>query len=426
MTLSEDLNYRGLINQMSSDELLVQMDSSRLSLYVGFDPTADSLHLGNLLGLTVLRRFQRSGHRPILVAGGGTGMIGDPSGRSTERTLLDDATLTKNTEAIRSQLERFIDFTGESAGVLVDNREWLESLNLIDYLRDYGKHFPLATMLAKDSVKTRLGSEGISYTEFSYMVLQAIDFLELNRRFDCSLQLGGSDQWGNITAGIDLIRRVAQQEAYGLTWPLITKADGTKFGKSVGGAIWLDPRKTSPYQLYQFLFRSDDSMVISYLKQFTSLEPAEVIEIDQEFHDHPERREPHHRLATELVALVHGQEEAERARRASRSLFAGAVESLESDLLEEALGEAPTLIVDSGEFDGGIDLVELVSRTSLFASKSELRRNLSQGGLYVNGSQQRESLVVTREMLIDGRLLVLRRGKKDYCLVRCIRGAADE
>lgn len=353
-------------------------------------------------------------------------MIGDPSGRSTERTLLDDATLTKNTEAIRSQLERFIDFTGESAGVLVDNREWLESLNLIDYLRDYGKHFPLATMLAKDSVKTRLGSEGISYTEFSYMVLQAIDFLELNRRFDCSLQLGGSDQWGNITAGIDLIRRVAQQEAYGLTWPLITKADGTKFGKSVGGAIWLDPRKTSPYQLYQFLFRSDDSMVISYLKQFTSLEPAEIIEIDQEFHDHPERREPHHRLATELVALVHGQEEAERARRASRSLFAGAVESLESDLLEEALGEAPTLIVDSGEFDGGIDLVELVSRTSLFASKSELRRNLSQGGLYVNGSQQRESLVVTREMLIDGRLLVLRRGKKDYCLVRCIRGAADE
>ncbi|WP_298208047.1 tyrosine--tRNA ligase [Ferrimicrobium sp.] len=419
MTLSEELHYRGLINQMSADGLVESMDLGHLSLYVGFDPTADSLHLGNLLGLIMLRRFQRNGHRPIMVAGGGTGMIGDPSGRSTERTLLDDETLTKNTEAIRRQLERFVDFTGEAAGVLVDNREWLQRLNLIDYLREYGKHFSVATMLAKDSVKARLGSEGISYTEFSYMVLQAIDFLELSRRFDCTLQLGGSDQWGNITAGIDLIRRVDQREAFGLTWPLITKADGTKFGKSVGGAIWLDPRRTSPYQLYQFLVRSDDSMVLSYLKQFTFLDPEEIAGLDRSLHEHPERHEPHHRLARELVTLVHGQEEAERATKASRSLFVGELESLEPDLLVEALGEAPTVNIDARELEEGIDLVELVSRTPLFGSKSELRRTLNQGGLYLNGTAQRESITITKDLLIDGRLLVVRRGKKDYCLVRC-------
>ncbi|MGC9155128.1 MAG: tyrosine--tRNA ligase [Ferrimicrobium sp.] len=419
MTLSEDLQYRGLINQMSAEGLVERMDSAHLSLYVGFDPTADSLHLGNLLGLIMLRRFQRAGHRPIMVAGGGTGMIGDPSGRSTERTLLDDETLTKNTAAIRLQLERFVDFSGEVAGVLVDNREWLQDLNLIDYLREYGKHFSVATMLAKDSVKARLGSEGISYTEFSYMVLQAIDFLELSRRFDCTLQLGGSDQWGNITAGIDLIRRVDQREAFGLTWPLITKADGTKFGKSVGGAIWLDPHRTSPYQLYQFLVRSDDAMVMSYLKQFTFLDQEEIAELDQSHREHPERRDPHHRLASELVTLVHGQEEAERAKRASRSLFVGELELLEPDLLEEALGEAPTMNIDAIEFEKGIDLIELISRSPLFVSRSELRRTLSQGGVYLNGVAQRETITVTKDLLIDGRLLVLRRGKKDYCLVRC-------
>jgi len=352
------------------------------------------------------------------VAGGGTGMIGDPSGRSTERTLLDNETLTRNTEAIRAQLERFIDFAGASAGVVVDNREWLSELNLIDYLRDYGKHFSLATMLAKDSVKTRLGSDGISYTEFSYMVLQSIDFLALNERFGCSLQLGGSDQWGNITAGIDLIRRVSQREAYGLTWPLITKADGTKFGKSIGGAIWLDPRRTSPYELYQFLVRSDDSMVISYLKQFTFLDLGEIAELEAAFDAHPERRDPHQRLAFELVSLVHGADEAERALKASRSLFTGELESLAPDLLEEALGEAPTLEIGASAFKGGIDLVELVAQTPLFASKSQLRRTLAQGGLYLNGVPQRESILVTTELLIDGRLIVLRRGKKDYCLVR--------
>lgn len=418
MALYEDLTKRGLINQVSSPELADRVDHERLSLYVGFDPTADSLHLGNLLGLMMLRRFQLAGHRPIMVAGGGTGMIGDPSGRSTERTLLDNETLTRNTEAIRAQLERFIDFAGASAGVVVDNREWLSELNLIDYLRDYGKHFSLATMLAKDSVKTRLGSDGISYTEFSYMVLQAIDFLALNERFGCSLQLGGSDQWGNITAGIDLIRRVSQREAYGLTWPLITKADGTKFGKSIGGAIWLDPRRTSPYELYQFLVRSDDSMVISYLKQFTFLDLGEIAELEAAFDAHPERRDPHQRLAFELVSLVHGADEAERAHKASRSLFTGELESLAPDLLEEALGEAPTLEIEASAFKGGIDLVELVAQTPLFASKSQLRRTLAQGGLYLNGVPQRESILVTTELLIDGRLIVLRRGKKDYCLVR--------
>ncbi|MEX6429936.1 tyrosine--tRNA ligase [Ferrimicrobium acidiphilum] len=419
MNLFQDLAERGLINQMSSPRLAEQIDHDRLALYVGFDPTADSLHLGNLLGLMMLRRFQLAGHRPILVAGGGTGMIGDPSGRSTERTLLDGDTLTHNTQAIRGQLERFIDFSGASAGVVVDNRVWLEQLNLIDYLRDYGKHFSLSTMLAKESVKTRLGSEGISYTEFSYMVLQSIDFLELNRRFGCTLQLGGSDQWGNITAGIDLIRRVTQREAYGLTWPLITRADGTKFGKSVGGAIWLDPRRTSPYQLFQFLVRSDDAMVISYLKQFTLVPLEEIQELKKSFERHPERRDPHQRLAFELVTLVHGKDEAERARRASRSLFVGELESLEPDLLEEALGEAPTLVVARAEFQDGIDLVELAARTPLFRSKSELRRTLTQGGLYVNGLAQQESCPITETMLIDRRFLVLRRGKKDYCLIRC-------
>ncbi len=417
MLLSEDLQGRGLLRQLSSAGLAELLDRSRLTVYAGFDPTADSLHLGNLLGLVTLRRLQIAGHRPILVAGGGTGMIGDPSGRSTERQLLGDETLGRNTAAIKGQMARIFDFAGENAAILVDNRSWLEELDLISFLRDIGKHFTLSEMLAKESVRSRLGDTGISYTEFSYMVLQAYDFLQLFDRYGCTLQIGGSDQWGNITAGIDLIRRARGAEAFALTVPLITRADGTKFGKSTGNALWLDPEKTRPYQLYQFLVRSDDTKVIEYLKLLTLVDLAEIGEIAARFERTPGEREPHYRLAREVVAMVHGEEEARAAETASRALFAGSIEAEPAEVVAVALREAPRVRLPRGDLAAGAEPALILVAGGVVRSKSEARRLIEQGGVYLNGARLEAGRNLFPGDLNERGFMVLRRGKKDYVVV---------
>ena len=332
--LAEDLRFRGLIHQMTDPGLEARLDADGVTAYTGFDPTADSLHVGHLLQLCNLRRLQLAGHRPIAVAGGGTGFIGDPWGKSEERTLLTEEALEANLAGIRRQLDRFIDFDAVAGGgdaLLVNNADWLRPLSLFEFLRDVGKHFTVNQMVAKDSVKSRLerADQGISYTEFSYMLLQAYDFLHLFDTYGCQLQLGGSDQWGNITAGIDLIRRVRHREAWGLTTPLVLKADGTKFGKTESGTVWLDPDRTSPYQLYQFLYRTEDAVVGTYLRYFTFLDHEEILGLDQATAEHPERREAQRQLAREVCGLIHGVDETTRAEEAAGALFGEHVTGLD-------------------------------------------------------------------------------------------------
>ena len=324
--LAEDLRFRGLVHQMTDPRLEQRLDADRLTAYSGFDPSADSLHVGHLLQVCNLRRLQQAGHRPIALAGGGTGFIGDPGGKSEERSLLTRDELRSNLDGIRGQLERFLDFTGtraEAGALLVNNADWLEPMPLFEFLRDVGKHFTVNQMVAKDSVKSRLSraDQGISYTEFSYMLLQAYDFLHLFDAFGCRLQLGGSDQWGNITMGIDLVRKVRQEEVWGLTTPLVVKADGTKFGKTESGTVWLDAERTSPYQLYQFFLRSEDAVVGTYLRYFTFLDHEAILALDEATAGRPERREAHRELARQVCTLVHGSHETERAEQAAAALF---------------------------------------------------------------------------------------------------------
>ncbi len=323
--LSEDLSFRGLIHQVTDPALQARLDTDRLTAYSGFDPTADSLHVGHLLQVCNLRRLQQAGHRPIALAGGGTGFVGDPGGKSEERVLLSEESLRSNLEGIRGQLERFLEFGDEGSGraLLVNNADWLEPMTLFHFLREVGKHFTVNQMVAKDSVKSRLSraEQGISFTEFSYMLLQAYDFLHLFDGYECRLQLGGSDQWGNITMGTELVRKVRQQEVWGLTTPLVLKADGTKFGKTETGTVWLDPARTSPYQLYQYFLRSEDEVVGTYLRYFTFLDREAILALDESTAAHPERREAHQELARQVCTLVHGETETDRAVQASAALF---------------------------------------------------------------------------------------------------------
>jgi tyrosyl-tRNA synthetase len=408
--LSHELKVRGLINQITSDSLIERLDSEQLTFYIGFDPTAESLHVGNLLGLMMAKRLQLYGHRPILLAGGGTGMIGDPSGRSSERNLLDEATLRRNTEAIRGQLSHFVDFENDHAALLLDNAEWLSRLHLIDFLRDVGKHFTLAQMLAKESVKSRLSDQGISFTEFSYMVLQAYDFLQLFDLHQCELQIGGSDQWGNMTAGVDLIRRVRSATAHAMTWPLVTKSDGTKFGKSMGNAVWLDPILTPPYELYQFFVRVEDSKVIEYLKMFTFVPLEEIFKLEDSNRTRPELREAHHRLAYEVVSVVHGESQARLAEQASKELFGRGREDL------ALADDVPGIELGRQEVETGITVVDVLVRSGLATSRSNARRLIEQGGIYASG--ERLTADVTISELYGGEPILIRKGKKDYLMVR--------
>jgi len=422
--LAADLRFRGLIHQMTDPGLAGLLDGSPMTAYSGFDPTADSLHVGHLLQVCTLRRLQAAGHRPIAVAGGGTGFVGDPGGKSEERSLLTEEQLDANLAGIYGQLARFIEFGGGAASgaSLVNNADWLRPMDLFTFLRDVGKHFTVNQMVAKDSVKSRLArpDQGISYTEFSYMLLQAYDFLRLFEDHGCTLQIGGSDQWGNITMGIELIRKVRSAEAYGLTTPLVLKADGTKFGKTESGAVWLDPARTSPYQLYQFFLRSEDAMVGTYLRYFTFLSHDEILSLDEATQSHPERREAHRVLAKEVCDLVHGADETSRAVQAAAALFGGDLGGLDEETLLDVFADAPSTDLSRSLLEGsGELLVDLLATTGLVSSKSQARTAVGQGGAYVN-NQRAEGLEyrVTTGDLVAGRYVVLRRGKKDHHLVR--------
>ncbi len=423
--LFEDLRFRGLIHQVTDPAVERRLEEGSVTLYTGFDPTADSLHVGHLLQLCTLRRFQLAGHRPIALAGGGTGFVGDPGGKSEERNLLSADELAANVGAIRGQLTRFLDFEtvpGDGGAILADNAEWLAPMPLFDFLRDVGKHFTVNQMVAKESVRARLerDGQGISYTEFSYMLLQALDFLHLFDTFGCRLQLGGSDQWGNITMGIDLVRKVRQAEVWGLTSPLVVKADGTKFGKTERGAVWLDRARTSPYRLSQFFVQSEDAVVGAYLRYFTFLSAEEIEALDRETAEHPERRSAQRVLARQVVTLVHGEDEALRAERAAAALFGEGIAGLDEGTLLDVLDDAPSTTMPRSSLDGkGVPLVELLVATGLLPSRGRARTTVEQGGAYVNNRRARDpDHLVVRDDLVAGRYVVLRRGKRDHHLVR--------
>jgi tyrosyl-tRNA synthetase len=423
--LVEDLRFRGLIHQVTDPGLEGRMVTDRLTAYSGFDPTADSLHVGHLLQLCNLRRLQEAGHRPIAVAGGGTGFVGDPGGKSEERSLLDRDALQANLEGIHRQLQRFLDFDGAAASgraLLVNNADWLESLPLFEFLRDVGKHFTVNQMVAKESVKARLArpDQGISYTEFSYMLLQAYDFLHLFDHFDCRLQLGGSDQWGNITMGTELVRKVRGEEVWGLTTPLVLKADGTKFGKTETGTVWLDPVRTSPYQLYQFFVRSEDEVVGTYLRYFTFLDAEAILDLDEATTAHPDQRRAQRALARQVCTLVHGEAETERAERAATALFGEEVAQLDERSILDLFAEAPSTTLSRSRLDGHLlTLVDLLVETGSAPSKGRARTTIEQGGAYVNNRREQDpARVLGPDDLVAGRYLVLRRGKRDYHLAR--------
>jgi tyrosyl-tRNA synthetase len=421
----QDLQWRGLIADIAHrDELerLLAPGAPPLTLYVGFDPTADSLHLGHLIGLLILRRFQQAGHRPIALAGGATGMIGDPSGKSSERNLLSPETLEGNIQAIQSQLSRLLDFeTKINPALLVNNADWTRPIGILDFLRDIGKHFSVNAMLAKDSVRSRLESEsGISFTEFSYSLLQAYDFLHLNETHGCLLQAGGADQWGNITAGIDLIRRRHERVACGLTTPLLTKPDGTKFGKTEGGAVWLDPKRTSVYRFYQFLVQVEDAQVIQLLRYFTFLSQDEIAVLETDHLAAPERRGAAKRLALELTQLVHGETATADALRASEILFGGSLEGITETQFEEVAAEVPKITLSRALLgQPGAALPEILVAAGLSPSKGQARKDIEAGGININNIRASDAkLILDSSHLLFGEFLLLRKGKRNYALVR--------
>ena len=423
MGIIEELEWRDLISDCTDREgLQERLAKGPITLYCGFDPTADSLHVGSLVPLLALRRFQLCGHHPIAVAGGATGSIGDPSGKTAERQLLTHELLKANIEGVKVQLGSFMEFEGvENAAQLVDNADWTAPLSFLNVLRDIGKHFKVNAMVSKESVRARMEDRdvGISYTEFSYMILQALDFHHLCETQDCELQIGGSDQWGNITAGIDLIHRKQNRQAYGLTLPLITNADGTKFGKTESGAVWLDVNRTSIYQFYQFWVRVDDRDVVRYLKYFTFLSRDEVEELASQHEAEPHARIAHKALAWEVTALVHGEEAVTEAIRASEILFGGELEGITEATFRELAGEVPTCELSTDRFGGeGLWLPELLHEAGLAQSRGQARKDVKSGGVYVNGKRiDDEQHKLTTSELMFGKYVLLRRGKRNYALV---------
>ena len=419
--LFSELQWRGLVHQTTDPELGKLLASEQFVLYCGFDPTADSLHLGGLIQLLGLRRMQLAGHKPIAVMGGGTGLIGDPSGRESERLLLAPEVLDANIAAIRGQAERIVDFTpGPSQAILVNNADWLRRLTLTDFLRDIGKHFSVNQMVARDSVRNRLENreQGISFTEFSYILLQSYDFLHLFQQFGCRLQIGGSDQWGNITYGIELIRRVTGADAFGLTSPLIKGLGGAKMGKSVGGNVWLDPAKTSPYRFYQHFINVDDVQVGQFLRFFTFLSREEIDELESEVRDSPQRREAQKVLAREVTTLVHGPEEAVKAERASQALFGTVITELEEQELLDVLADAPSSTLPHSSLNEGTPLIDLLIESGLATSRKTAREFIGGGGVYINNTKETDvDRAVGEGDLLHGRYVVLRRGKKNHHLV---------
>jgi tyrosyl-tRNA synthetase len=419
-----ELTWRGLLNQSTDDAQMAAwlMEKPR-TLYIGFDPTADSLHVGHLLQVMTLRRFQRAGHRPIALVGGATGMIGDPSGKSAERNLLSVEALNANVEAMKRQLAHFLDFGGgPNAALMVNNFDWMGKFSYLEFLRDVGKHFPVNVMLGKDSVKSRLErtDSGLSYTEFSYMLLQAYDFVHLFDTYGCEIQAGGSDQWGNITAGIDLARRMRGVQLHGLTAPLLTKSDGTKMGKTESGALWLDPGKTSPYQFYQYWINLADADVGKCLRYLTDLERDEIEAVEAQHAAAPEKREAQKRMAAELTRLVHGGEGLASAIRATGILFGAEITNLSDAELTEIFADVPSRELSRDRLAGeGLPIADALVESGLAKSKGEARRTLAQGGAYVNNRRvENPELKLGLEALASETVLVLRTGKKSYALLK--------
>jgi len=420
-----ELAWRGLIHQTTDNaQLPAWLAAGRRTLYAGFDPTADSLHVGHLLGVMTLRRFQRAGHRPIALVGGATGLIGDPSGKSEERNLLSLEELGANVEGQRRQLAAFLDFeAGRQSALLVNNLDWMSRFAYLDFLRDVGKNFPVNVMLAKDSVRNRLEREGggLSYTEFSYMLLQAYDFVHLHREYGCELQAGGSDQWGNITAGIDLARRMHGVQLYGITWPLLTKSDGSKMGKTESGAVWLSADRTSPYAFYQFWINVEDADASMCLRYFTELSRDEIASLDAARAADPGRRDSQRRLAEEVTRLVHGEAGLATARRATDIFFGAEIDSLTDAQLSEIFADVPSREVPRDRLLGQLNVVDALVEAGLAKSKSDARRIVAQGGAYVNNRRVSEiDAQLGPQNLASESVMVMRTGKKSYALLRFV------
>lgn len=424
-SLTATLQERGCLHDASHlDELDALLTKEKITFYCGFDPTADSLHVGSMLPLLMMRRFQNAGHTPLALVGSGTGMIGDPSGKSEERKLLDEETLQKNVAGLERQISLFLDNKGPAAFRIVKNHEWLTQLNILEFLRDVGKHFSVNAMLSKDSVRSRIENreQGISFTEFSYMLLQGYDFYWLNKHHNCRLQMGGSDQWGNITAGLELIRRKnneAHAPAYGLTFPLLTTSSGKKFGKTEHGTVWLDAARTSPYQFYQYWIGTHDADVLRYLKLFTFIEGDELRALEEAVVSKPEERLPQMALAKTLTDLVHGETETARAVQASKILFGAPLDQVDAKTLMQVFADVPSTQFAAQRFSSGAALQELLVECGLAQSKGAAKRAIEGGGIYLNNERVQDSqLVVTDKSFVEGKVLVLRSGKKNYHLAR--------
>ncbi len=423
MTILDDLKWRGLVADCTDESALAErINQGSIAVYAGFDPTADSLHVGNLVPLLALRRFQLFGHRPIALAGGATGMIGDPSGKSSERNLQTSDQVAHNIACVKTQLAKFLDFDSPSnPAQLVNNADWTSGVSYLEFLRDVGKHFTINWMVAKDSVRSRMESDtGISYTEFSYMLLQAFDFYHLRATAQCELQVGATDQWGNITAGTELCRKKGGLTAWGLVFPLLTKADGTKYGKTAAGAVWLDPKRTSPYRMYQFFVQSDDRDVVKLLKVLTFLPHDEIARLENELATHPGAREAHRALAREITTLVHGSAACQDAIRASDIMFGGGLDGISEALFEDVVGEIPTKEIERTKLDGsGISLIDVLVHAALCPSKGQARKDIEGGGIYLNNLREGgiQKMVTTADLLF-GRYLLLRKGKRTYTVVR--------
>jgi tyrosyl-tRNA synthetase len=423
MKVRDDWHFRGLFHQTTDETVFDRLDAGSVTLYVGFDPTASSLHLGSLIPLLNMRRLQIAGNAPIALAGGGTGLIGDPSEKAEERPLLTREVLEENVAGIREQMSRFLDFepgAGKARATLLNNADWLTTIGLTDFLRDVGKHFTVNQMIAKESVKSRLDRDdvGLSFTEFSYMLLQAYDFLRLYLDQGCTLQLGGSDQWGNITVGAELVRKAAGGSADALTSPLLLRADGTKFGKSASGEqVWLDPERTSPFKMYQFLLNSDDVVTPMLLRYFSFLDHDDIRDLDESIATAPQERRAQRTLAREVVTMVHGEEAASKAERASAALFSESITELDESSLLEVVADAPSSTWSREELLAGVDPVDLLVASSLAKSKAEARRFLDQGGVYLNNVRLNADARVGVGDTLHGRYLVLRRGPRQLHLV---------
>jgi tyrosyl-tRNA synthetase len=424
MKLRDDWEFRGLVHQTTDDAILDRLSAGGVTAYIGFDPSAPSLHLGHLMQLSTLRRLQLAGNRPISLAGGGTGLIGDPSFKAVERPLLTVEQIEHNLVGIREQLGRFLDFSpsaGTSQALLLNNADWLTTVSLTDFLRDVGKHFTVNQMIAKDIVKSRLDRDdvGLSFTEFSYMLLQAYDFLRLNLDHDCTLQLGGSDQWGNITVGTELVRKTTGHSADGVTTPLLLRADGQKFGKSESGNenVWLDAAMTSPFALHQFLLNADDVAAPAMLRFFTFLDHESILELDEATRTVPQERRAQRAAAREIVTMVHGADAAARADRAGEALFAESIGELDEATLLQIVADAPSSKVARSALEGGIDAADLVVRAELATSLGEARRFIEQGGVYVNNVRLEVGSTVDADQLLHGRYVILRRGRRQMHLV---------